>query len=541
MSPPISREVIELVQSLFEERSLLERVRGHDRRLAILNRIAATRDIRVVPNLLPLMTTDDALAPQVARTIAEVVRDVTPVQLSWLDEQVRHSSYAHSWSDAWYQLAPSAVPRLAQGAEFDGAVIGLIASHSNGFVRAAALEVLAEHTGGQEIPFLALRANDWVDAVAARGTELLISRLRSDNRHAVVNALPFIVRVLRQHRRDHDGIERALKLVLLSDGGDDALARSSQFDTSVRRKMYALLIAGTTASKRRLFDAALKDPDAVVRARAILSVAKNPDFGDRAEILERFLRADRVPGVRRLALSLLSEHTPARIAKVFPEVLLDRAASVRGLARFVAGTHQPALIPRAIYAEALVASLPGQLAAAIDGVGETGTRVDADLIVPFLSGNRPSFRRAALWALARLDAERAISAAITALSDDSSSVRSGAAAILAMNANKVDFDIVSRRVRSLSDPIARGRLLRIFLEASKWEAPVFLLETLKDPDDGVRTLAIRLIDRWIAGFNRNQTQPTARQLQRIAALLDSVASRMPEETAKMLRFSTKPV
>ena len=114
-----------------------------------------------------------------------------------------------------------------------------------------------------QIPFLALRANDWVDAVAARGTELLISRLRSDNRHAVVNALPFIVRVLRQHRRDHDGIERALKLVLLSDGGDDALARSSQFDTSVQRKMYELLIPGTTTSNRRLFDAALKDPDPV--------------------------------------------------------------------------------------------------------------------------------------------------------------------------------------------------------------------------------------------------------------------------------------
>src|SRR4029079_18169828 len=107
--------------------------------------------------------------------------------------------------------------------------------------------------------------------VVERGTERVISLLRSDNRHAVVNALPFIVRVLRQHRRDHDGIERALKLVLLSDGGDDELARRSQFDTSVRRKMYALLIAGTTASKRRLFDAALKDPDAVVRARAILS------------------------------------------------------------------------------------------------------------------------------------------------------------------------------------------------------------------------------------------------------------------------------
>ena len=112
--------------------------------------------------------------------------------------------------------------------------------------------------------------------------------------------------------------------------------------------------------------------------------------------------------------------------------------------------------------------------------------------------------------------------------------------ILSTNASRVDFDIVSRRVRSVSDPKARGTLLRVFLDAPKWEAPVFLLETLTDPDDGVRTLANRLVDRWIESFNRNQTQPTAKQLQRIGALLDSVASRMPEETARMLRFSIKP-
>jgi len=56
----------------------------------------------------------------------------------------------------------------------------------------------------------------------------------------------------------------------------------------------------------------------------------------------------------------------------------------------------------------------------------------------------------------------------------------------------------------------------------------------------VRTLAVGLVDRWIEGFNRNQTQPTAKQLQRIGGLLDSVAFRMPEGTAKMLRFSIKP-
>jgi HEAT repeat protein len=540
VSPPISDEVIRLVRSLFEERSLLDRVRRQDHRFAALKQIAASQEVRVVPDLLPLLVADDALAPQVGRIIPDLVRDVSPVQLSWLDEQVRHGSRAHYWSNAWSRLAPSAISRLTQAYELDAAVIGLLASHANGFVRAAALEVLAQHTSGREIPFISLRANDWVDPIAGRAGELLISRLRPNNRHAVLNALPFIVRVLGQHRRDHNGIEGAIKSVLLSDGGEDALVRGGQFDTSTRRKMYELITASGTASQWRLLNAALEDSDAVIRARAIRSVATDPHFENRAAILERFLRDDRVPAVRRLALTALSEQMPERIAGVFPQVLLDRAASVRGFARFVVGTHHLAFIPRAVYVQALTSSPPGHLAA-IEGVGETGTRADADLIAPFLSENSPRIRRAALRALAKLDAERSISAAIAALADDASSVRSGAVGILATNATRVDFDTVNRQVRSLSDAKVRGSLLRVFLEAPKWEAPVFLLDALTDPDDGVRALAVRLLERWIEGFNRNQTQPTAKQLQRIGALLDSVGFRMPEATAKMLRFSIKPL
>jgi HEAT repeat protein len=328
---------------------------------------------------------------------------------------------------------------------------------------------------------------------------------------------------------------------LLSDDGVDALARGKEFATPVRRMMYELLTSGGTAVRRRLIDAALSDSDAVIRARAIRSVATDADFEHRAAILERLLRDDPVPAVRRLILAVLSEHMPERIAGVFPDVLLDRAASVRGLARFVASTHQLALVPREVYVKGLASGLPWKLGAAIEGVGETGTRADADLLAPFLSGNRPRTRRSALRALAKLDAERPISSAIAALADDASSVRSAALDILSTNANRVDFEIVSRRVRSLSDPHARRNLLRVFIEAPKWQAPVFLLEALTDPDDGVRALASRLVDRWIENFNRNQTRPTAKQLQRIGALLDSVASRMPEETAKMLRFSIKPV
>jgi hypothetical protein len=64
--------------------------------------------------LLALLTTDAVLAPHVVRGIAVLVRDVTPVQLSWLDGQVRHSSYAHYWPGGFHQLQPGAVSRLAR-------------------------------------------------------------------------------------------------------------------------------------------------------------------------------------------------------------------------------------------------------------------------------------------------------------------------------------------------------------------------------------------------------------------------------------------
>lgn len=66
------------------------------------------------------------------------------------------------------------------------------------------------------------------------------------------------------------------------------------------------------------------------------------------------------------------------------------------------------------------------------------------------------------------------------------------------------------------------------------------LEALTDPDDGVRTVAVSLVDKLIEGFNRKQTQPTAKRLQRIGELVDSVASRMPGETARTLRFIIRP-
>ena len=164
-------------------RSLSDRVRRQDHRFATLEQIADSREVRVVPDLLPLLAADEALAPHVGRTIAQSRPGRDPGS-ALLARRAGASRLVRPLLVR--RLAPAcACGRFASGADVRDSmpsVIGLLASHANGFVRAAALELLAQHTSGREIPFISLRANDWVDPIAARASELLMSRLRPDNR-----------------------------------------------------------------------------------------------------------------------------------------------------------------------------------------------------------------------------------------------------------------------------------------------------------------------------------------------------------------------
>jgi HEAT repeat protein len=533
--PPVSGEIHEIVRSLFEERSLADRMRGRDHRPECLGRLAALREIHVVPYLLPLIAADDALTPHAARTLAVLLQDVTPAQLAWIDEQARHGS-EWTWRNAWRELAPGTVSRLAQATSLDTTAIGLLASHRDGFVRAAAVEALAARVDGGELPFLSLRANDWVDPIAARARQVLLDRLRPENRLAVLKALPFIARVVGQRRRDHRDIKRALDSVLVSDGGADVLAHVSGFGPAVRRLAYERLIGSVTSADSPVVDAALVEGDAVTRIRALRAMASAAAVEQRAATFERLLRHDPVPSVRRLALTLLSDRLPDRVPGLFPDVLFDRAASVRELARFVARTQRLPLAPRDIYIGGLTSAQPRQVTAAIAGLGEVGTPEDAARLAAHLDSRRPRDRRTALRALGRLDPGRAVPAAVDALTDEAPSVRAAAVQCLSARPAGLDFAAVSQRRRSSSDPRARRDILRVFLGAPKWEAAAGLLDALADPDDAVRAVARRFLDRWLERFNRSHTLPTAAQRERVRTLLGGAASGLPERTAAALRF-----
>lgn len=534
-----SDDLDRLVRSLWTPTAFMDRLRGRDPRIAALDRIAEAGELRVVPDLLFLLPCAKALAPHVGRVIADLVRSVTPAQLAVLDQRVRPGMYVDT-PGSWTALTPAAVRTLARACDLRASVIGLLGSHGNGYVRAEAIEVLAQHVDGDELPYLALRVNDWVPQVAARATTLLLERLRPDNLDAVIRALPFLARTLGQRRRGHGEIVEALRVVLQSDGGVRLLEKGAGLATPVRRIVFPLLAGVEGRARVTLVDAALRDVDDVIRARAIAWIdAGDGKPGERGRLLERLGRDDPSPVVRRRALAELAVHAPERIGGICGDLLLDRSARVRACARDLVRAYGVPLVPRDLYVEHLRGDTHARRAAALDGLGESGIAADAALVAPHLASPSPGIRKAAVRALGRLDAARGIAAAVTAIGDDASSVRRAAAAVVAANARAVDFARVGDRIRSIPDASVRRDLVPLLWHAGKWEAAAQLLEVYGDPDPAVRAQATDLLDRWLVHFNRAQVPPTEAQRQRIAGLMDAHVTHMPAPAARELRFVVK--
>jgi HEAT repeat protein len=505
-----------------------------DPRRASLTVLAQSGEVRAVPSILHLLPPDNPLSSAAADTIAALVHGIDPAQLAWIDAEARNYTYAYG-HDAWWQLRAEDVGRLATSTY--PSVIGVVASHPNGFVREAAVRALGRVTDGQEIPFLTIRANDWVPSVAATATELLVTRLELDNRAAVVAALPFLVRMLGRRRQDHRRVSDTVGRVLLSDGGRHVWDRVRTFETSVRRYVYELVVTAATKADSEGISAALAD--AVVRRVAIQRLAVTEDVEPSLGALARFSSDDPVPSVRREAVTVLARRDPDRLRHLLPQVLLDRSAAVRALGRYFVGALHAPLIPRDVYVNALSDPSKRGLKAAIDGLGELGSRGDLGLVTRFADATLPGIRRSAIRAAGRLNAGEGVRLAIAALADPSPSVRAAAVGVLRAIAERVDFAAINDFIMAIPASGIRERLLLMLRDAPKWDAAVYLLQALADGEPAVRTRASQLIGSWLSRFNDSHAQPTPIHFQRMREALDARASELPEATVRELRFIVK--
>lgn len=521
MKRKLSDNTVKLIDSLYAQRGLVRSLVRPEQAEGLIREIAESRESAAIPDLLPILITGNTrLRSACAEAVYRLVQELKPAEFVRFDEYVRQG-YS-DWCvrcEPWYSIKPKDIALLVNWGEISVAVLGIASCHTNGHVREVALRELGKSDTGAELPFLLLRANDWVDVIRSSARALLSNRIRTDYLPHLLRWLPLILRLGKVGRSDHTEIIGSVRQVFESPAASGTLRSGfSSQDLFVARFCYERALNIDSANCLDVFQRAFHQRDPQIRLLAVRKLGALLPSAEWKEVLIK-ARNDAYMPVRREALHVYSNKYPAQADAEFQSALLDSNVAIREEAQYFF-RKKGALDLREFYLQALATSSGARLCAALSGLGETGAPQDAARLTGFISVASAKLRAACLRALAKLRQADHLEQCHLALADPSGKVVEEARRVLTRKAGSLS----GQRLWEIytGSPYPHGRQAALFLIAriNKWDSITFLIQSLAEGEPFLSSLSHRYISRWFARYNRTFPAPSAEQLARLRITLE---------------------
>lgn len=469
--------------------------------------------------------------------IHQIISELPPQELVALDQRARGwSSYSYYSLHNWQSLRPSDVSRLARS-QFATSLLGLASFHHSGYVREAAVHELAKQRTGKELPFLLIRLNDWVPEVRTVAEGAIRVRIVPEYAVHLLATISLVLRLRACGRVEKQFVDDICGLLKSPECREILQAGMGSTDRTIRRISFQLAAEADPSTRTAIFRAVLTDPDAVARSWAVRHFLPEVTAEELPAIIEPLLN-DRFMPVRRDALWAVATKRPEMAATPLRRALLDCHVSMRETARQFLALAGIADV-RAFYINAIAHSADKQRFAAICGLGEIGVASDAFLLSAYWDSPMTRLRRAAVFAVGRLDAEGNKDTLVGALSDPKPSVSREALKALLAKARQIPLDQLEQLVSGGASFHTRRNALALVLHASKWHKLPALLSACADPDAKLAGMAVRALRDWFSTYNHSFSEPTNIDFERIESVLPNVESKLPQGAANELRGCLK--
>jgi HEAT repeat protein len=469
--------------------------------------------------------------------VHNIVSELSPLDLAALDQRVRGwGAYSYYNLNNWQNLRPSDVIRLAQS-KFAVSLVGLASFHHSGYVREAAVRELAAQLTGKELPFLLIRLNDWVSQVRDAAVQAVSTRIEPPYAVHFLANIRLVLRLRACGRVEKQFVDDVCSLLKRPECKEVLQAGTASKDRTIRRISFKLAAEADPSTRSSIIRTVMTDPDAVVRSWAVRHFLPDVTADELPSVIEPMLN-DRFMPVRRDALWAVATRRPDLAAEPLRRALLDSHTSMRETARQflpVAGIPDA----RVFYVEAAERGNNAQRFAALCGLGETGKASDVPLLSPGLRASQPRLRRAAVYAMGKLDADGCISKLTEFLSDAMPSVSREALKALLSKVSQVPLDDLEQLSVFHASFHVRRNALTLIQHADKWRKLPALLHACGDEDAKIASLATRALQDWFFNYNRSYTEPTQADFERIQSVLPQVESKLPHATVQELRACLK--
>lgn len=240
-----------------------------------LDRVARTGEWVAIPRIISLaLDRRREVAEAAGQAVEKLCAGVGPRNLGTLDRAFRDlSPYLHSEYMPWCRLDVNDLDRLDR-LSAGAALLRLAMCHPSGYVRAEAIRRSVSFGDGREIPFLLLRANDWVLPVRDLAQATLRTQLRPERLRDLIRALPLIEQMRGWGRLGNRRIMDEIDAIFCGEQATAPLtAGLSSSDRLVRRGCIRRLLDSPYVDRRDVFRRALADRDPVVRVWASRTLA----------------------------------------------------------------------------------------------------------------------------------------------------------------------------------------------------------------------------------------------------------------------------
>ncbi len=502
--------------------------------LALLDAVlAAGEPIAAVPAGDLLLAHSEVVARAAARVVHGLLWGLDPALFPGLDRGARGRWIPQP------RLSPSDVARLETLAREWPGVLALASVLRDGHVRERAVAALADVPGPPSVGYLLLRCGDWTPpvraaAVAALRRHIVPSEARSFCVHA-----PLLLRREEEGRARGGGIAAEVAALLARPECRGAASEGLRTGATASRRAVQRLLGFAPEACEWLARTTAESADAGSRLLGLLHTVPRLPERARREVLGQALH-DPVPRIRSVAIEawLTVNVDPQERTRILDALLLDPSAAVRAQARWHAGLKESGAAA-ARYRVELERAAPETLAAAISGLGETGTAADAPRVEPYLAHPCARVAVAALRAWARLDRERAAVHLVSFLASPRPSLGRTARDLLLGIRPTPDVDAIARLSREDPRPNVRRHALALLEVQSSCKAAGALLAATTDADPEVATWALARLEFALRRINWRPTFPTQAELAAVRAALDASRERLPREDVLKWDFALR--
>ena len=212
-------------------------------------------------------------------------------------------------------------------------------------------------------------------------------------------------------------------------------------------------------------------------------------------------------------------------------MLLDHNAAVRDLARTIVREYTSGFNAETFYSE----QLENHTAAAILGLGETGSKQTAKMIEGYLGDSRTAVVRAAMITLMRLDSGEYGGEIIERLGDETGNIVK-LARKLTLQYGTTAYHKVLEIFHTTRSEHGKINCTVVLFTASKWPRLIYMLEALSCDTESVQTLARKSVRVWLCSFNRSFEEATEPQKEAIRRRLNACGNRLPKSVQDQVLF-----